>query len=273
MPKNGTIDIPHVTTTDHFIRKPVEKSDVKKVKEFLGLACINNSNPDSISTGNAFISYYEKFSSNPSYLDSALKYFKSDNKEDINKNFNELIRLYYLKNDFGKVIEYANAIPDKLNSFKSSVMNDDAWTAYRIGEAFNAKSDALNTLKYYRKATELAKYQLDFRNKLAGAELDNGLTEEAISNYRFILKENPEYASAYVSLGYALLLQNRDHATADSLYDKALSLDPDNIQAFMNKAAIRLMIGENLQAKKFLQEVLKRDKSNVLALRILKQIK
>ena len=31
MPKSGSIDIPHVTVHDHYIRKPLKKDEVKKI--------------------------------------------------------------------------------------------------------------------------------------------------------------------------------------------------------------------------------------------------
>ncbi len=48
MPHNGSIDIPHVAVTDHFIRKrPVEDSMQEKIAAFLGLRCFNNDRPGS----------------------------------------------------------------------------------------------------------------------------------------------------------------------------------------------------------------------------------
>jgi len=57
MLKNSTIDIPHVSVTDHFIRKPVPKNEVQKIKEFTRLACINNPNVSDLTKGIAFLNY------------------------------------------------------------------------------------------------------------------------------------------------------------------------------------------------------------------------
>src|SRR6266576_2723961 len=37
MPQNKTTDIPHVITTDHFIRKPLKEEEVKDIREFIGI--------------------------------------------------------------------------------------------------------------------------------------------------------------------------------------------------------------------------------------------
>ena len=273
MPKNGSIDIPHVTTTDHWIRIPLKQKEIQKIKEFAGLVCINNSAAGNKSKGIAFLSYYEKFTANPAFLDSAKKYINDDNKDSIKTNFKTLIRWAFLKSNNLQVIRYVNNFSDALNSLKTiSLTNDDAWTAYRIGESFNAENDNSNAILYFQKSIDLAPYQLDFRNKLAGAQQDAGLFAEARKNYEFILSENPEYASAYVSLGFLILTSERDVLKAGRMYDKALALDPDNLQAFFNKAGIMLYLGKKKEAAVFLNEVLKRDKSNLKAKQLLKKL-
>jgi len=273
MPKNGTIDIPHVTTTDHRISVPLKVKEVKKIKEFAGLACINNPNSGIHSMGSAFLSYYEKFSPNPAYLDSAKKYINDSKKDSIESNFKNLIRWAFLKNDFNLVINYVNQYKDANGRLTTrSFSNDDAWTAYRIGESYGTTGDNKNAILFYQKSVELAPYQLDFRNKLAGALLDENRIEEARSNYEFIIRENPKYASAYVSLGYLIFANDNNVDKAERMYDIALSLDPDNIQAFFNKAGIRLFLGNRKEAISYLKEVLKRDKKNERASIILKQL-
>ena len=138
MPKNGTIDIPHVTTTDHFIRKPLSSREVKKVKEFVTLVCINNPAADRVSRGLAFLNYFEKFEPGAEFLlDSAAKYFPDGSDELISKNFSGLIRLAYLRNNPGLIMGYAERVHDVFSLIgKKSYSNDDAWTSYRIGEAY-----------------------------------------------------------------------------------------------------------------------------------------
>jgi Flp pilus assembly protein TadD len=263
MPKNNSIDIPHVSVTDHWIRTPMKKHEVDNIKEFAGLACINNPAAGDKSLGKAYLSYFEKFSSNPAYLDSAKKYISDDNLDSIKSNFQSLIRWAFLNKNYKKVIEYSNLNQGFLKKKnKISVMNEDAWTYYRIGESYYAEGDIYNSISYFKKATECAPLQLDFRNKFAGALLDGGSIEEARKNYEFIIEENPKYTSAYISLGYLILTVDKDPLLAEKLYDKALSLDPDNLQALLNKAGVKLLQDKKKDAIWYLKEVLKRDAQN-----------
>ena len=273
MPANSTIDIPHVSTTDHWIRVPVEQKEIEKIKEFATLVCINNPVADNKSKGIAFLSYFEKFSSNPAFLDSAKVYFNDSSNDSIIHNFKFLVRWAFLKNDFGQVIEYTNKNSGALNNLKAkSFSNEDAWTAYRIGESFSDFGDYKKSIIFLQKAVDLAPFQLDFRNKLAGVQDDLGFTGEARKNYEFILRENPKYVSAYINLGYLILTVEKNVDKADSLYNKALALDPDNLQAFFNKAGIGFYKGNKSEASKYLKEILKRDKNNEKAKLLLKQV-
>jgi cytochrome c-type biogenesis protein CcmH/NrfG len=56
------------------------------------------------------------------------------------------------------------------------------------------------------------------------------------------------------------------------MYDKALALDPDNIQALLNKAAVLLIAGKNADALKYVQQVKRLDKTNPQALSILRNM-
>ena len=129
MPKNNTIDIPHVTTTDHFIRRPIKSSYKREVKEFLTLACINNSGADRRSKGIAFLNYYEKFVQNRSYLDSAEKLLAPNSDLDFLNGYDALVRLKFLKEDYRGVLELKNrhaALHGE--GERASTSMDRAWT-------------------------------------------------------------------------------------------------------------------------------------------------
>jgi tetratricopeptide (TPR) repeat protein len=261
MPRNNTIDIPHVTTTDHFIRKPVKKEEVKKIKEFVTLACINNPQADRISRGIAFLNYFEKFESGATYLlDSAKKYLPDSDTLEVRANFMYLIRLEYLRNNVSQVVHYTEILPGVISTLsKKSFSNDDAWTSYRIGESYMSVGNVETALTYFQNAATLAPYQLDFRSKLSKSQFEMGRVEDARKNLQLIIDENPDYASAYVSLGYIVLSVDHDVQRADQLYDKALSLDPDNEQAMFNKAASLMYLNRNKESRLLLQKLLKRN--------------
>ena len=255
MPRNSTLDIPHVSVTDHFIRKPLKHEEVKEIKEFVTLACINNPSPDPVSRGEAFLNYFEKFEPGKDYLlDSGANYFSSGTEAEIKKNFKYLVRLAYLKRDYREVIKYTEGLNDAnaiLNN--KSYSNVDAWTSYRIGESYFALGKKENAVTYFQHATDLAPFHLDFRNRLGQSLSLLNRHEEARKNFEFIIRENPRFASAYVSLGFLVLSVDRDPLRADSLYDKALSLDPDNEQTIINKAGSLLYLDRKEEAKKMLR--------------------
>lgn len=261
MPKNGTIDIPHVTTTDHYIRRPVKAEDVKKIKEFVTLACITNPAADRVSRGVAFLNYFEKFEPNSFYLlDSARKYFPDGSDEEIKANFKNLLRLAYLKNDPGLVMQYAERVHDVFSMLsKKSFSNEDAWTSYRIGESYVAGENKDRAINYFQNAVDLAPFNPDFRNKLAQSQFEMGRHEDARKNLEFIIKENPRYASAYVSLGYLILSVDHDFKRADSFYDVALSLDPENEQAMYNKAGTLMYLERKQEGINLLKRLLKKN--------------
>lgn len=267
MPKSGSIDIPHVTITDHFIRKPVKKVDVAGVKKFIGLFAINEKNPDAKIKAQAYINQYEKFDKNPAYLDSAKKYLDEDAFIDLEA----LVRLYFLKNDFSKIISLvskysqADLLDDML--IHKSLMNDEAWTCYRIGEAYTNLGKVNDAFLFYKNATELAPYDLDFQNKLAGNLFAQNKTKEAQKIYKKIISENPNYASAWSNLGF-IYLQSGNANKAREYYDKALGLDPDYEQALLNKAGLFLYEKKNSEALAIAKRIIKKNPKNEQALAI-----
>jgi hypothetical protein len=71
MPNSGSIDIPHVTVHDHYIRKPLNNKEKQGLKEFIGLYAINEKNPSTIVKAKAYLNQYEKFELKTTYLDSS----------------------------------------------------------------------------------------------------------------------------------------------------------------------------------------------------------
>ncbi|MEO5571770.1 MAG: tetratricopeptide repeat protein [Bacteroidia bacterium] len=273
MVKSGATDIPHVRVTDHFIRVLMKDSDVDKVKKFVGIACINNPNPSEETKGKAFIAYFEKFNFDASVLDSALKYFPGDSKEDIRKNFSSLIQIYFLKKDYSKITYYTSAVADALSFLnKKSFSNSDAWTSYRIGEAYYNLNQPENALHYYRRSGELAPYELDFQNKYGTALMQTGNAEEAKKVFEFIISEYPKYPAAFSNLGYIYLTTTGNTSKAKEFYDSAIALNPDYSQAWYNIAGWYAYQKNFSEAKRILNAVLKKNPSDEKAKQILNSL-
>lgn len=276
MPNSGSIDIPHVTVHDHYIRKPLSKQEKQGIKEFIGLYAINEKNPAPIIKARAYLNQYEKFEHQNDYLDSAAFYLKDKTDHELRANFEPLVQLYFTKNNFGQIVTYTNRLTDdyvlKTKLVTTSYSNDNAWTCYRIGEALYKIGNVPRSILYFKKSVELAPFVLDFRNKYASALASNKQLPEAASQYQEILKEHPKHVSALTNLGYVRLAQG-NLAEAENLYARALKLDPDYEPLLMNLAGLHAYKKEFTEAGKYLSRIIALNPNNEQAKQILTQIR
>lgn len=229
MPHNGSIDIPHVAVTDHYIRRrPVADSMQKKITAFLGLKCYNNDAPDAITKARGYMEFYERYAKSAGLLDSAMHYLDAQRAVETGKKQNrDYIRLYYLLNDFEKLVGAARQLrPEKLS---------DAWTAYRVGEAYFQRQQPDSALVWYKRATELWKFSLDFQNKYGICLLALNRIPEATAVFQFVLQENPNHVSANTNLGY-IYMQQGNSTMAHEYMMRANQADPDYEQNLLNMA-------------------------------------
>jgi tetratricopeptide (TPR) repeat protein len=278
MPLSGSIDIPHVTVHDHYIRKPITQKEKNKIKTFVGLFSINEKNPDELTKANAYIQQYEKFEQNKMFLDSAKKYLKDKDEADIKKNIYALVKLNFMKQNFEKVIFYINKLGDKHcyeKVFKTrSYDNKDAWASYQIGESYlysNSKNSFNSALKWLAKAVQLAPYNLDFKVKYGAALAQGNLLDPAIQQFEMVINENPKIISAYANLGYVKLMQGKN-VEAINLYESGLKLDPDYEPLLLNLAGYYAYVKNYKEAKIYLQRVLKLNPENKQAKQAFKQL-
>lgn len=273
MPLSGSTDIPHVTVHDHYIRKPVTKKEKEKIKTFIGLYSVNEKNPDDLTRARAYIDQYEKFDQNPVYLDSAYTLLK--NIANIKRTATTLIQLYFIKHSFSQILALVNTLGEKkcFDSLfvKSSYSNTHAWAAYRIADAYYNTNNVKQSLRWFRKAVDLAPYNLDFRNKLGSASAASNDLNAATREFEFILKENPKQVSAYSNLGYIKLMQGMQ-AEALRLYTLGEKLDPDNEALLLNLASYYFYIKDRVGAKKYLDRIVAKYPDNKKALMAMKQL-
>lgn len=273
MPLSGSTDIPHVTVHDHYIRKPVTKKEKEKIKTFIGLYSVNEKNPDNLTRARAYVDQYEKFDQNPVYLDSAYLLLKNNSHTKLTAA--TLIQLYFIKHSFSQIVSLVNTLGEK-NCFdslfvKPSYSNTHAWAAYRIAEAYYNTNNLKQSLRWYKKAVELAPYNLDFRNKLGSTYAAFNDLNAAIREFEFILKENPKQVSAYSNLGYIRLMQGMQ-VEALRLYTLGEKLDPDNESLLLNLAAYYFYIKDRIGAKKYLDRIVAKYPDNKKALMAMKQL-
>ena len=262
MPKGKTIDIPHVITTDHYIRIPVKEEDKKKIKRFITLYDVNNPNPTPETRGMAFIQQYAHFQSDDTLLlDSARSYFSDNTSADVKRNFTPLIDIYFYKQNYRQLLSYVGIMQPKyvLDSMLTHIdyNNTDAWTAYHIGEAFYQLGNPRGAEAFYNKAVKLAPYVLEFENKLGASLIALNKYDEAEKTYNFILSQDPEFVSALTNKGF-IALKRGNADKAKEFYAKALALNPDDKQAMLNMAGWYVYKGDNQTAEQILETALKK---------------
>jgi lipoprotein NlpI len=276
MPKSGSIDIPHVTVHDHFIRKPVPPIEAKvdDLKKFLGLVAVNNPNPTMRSRIRAYLQQFEKFAGAPYMLDSAETLLKKTGQP--GTYFHEWVHLWYLLESYDQIAQFAQQFG--LNELltqrltKKSMDNAHAWSAYRIGEALQFSGKYEFAYRFYQKSTDLAPYQLEFFNKLGTAAIALEDFTSARKALEFAANENPLYAEAHANLGYLNLLEG-EFEGAEQHLKKAIQLRPDYEKALGNLGMLYLHLNKKQQARKILEKLVALNPSNFEAQKALEMSK
>jgi lipoprotein NlpI len=255
MPHNGSIDIPHVAVTDHYIRKrPMSDTLEKKITAFLGLKCFNNDSVDAITTARAYMEFFERYNPNNGLIDSALFYLgKQRDVETTQKQNRDYVRAYFLLNDYNKVAQYAQLLQPKDMG--------DAWACYRIGEAYYQLQQVEKAVPWYKRATDILPYSLDFQTKYGTSLLATGNLAEAQKVFNFVVNENPNYQVASNNLGFIYMQQGNSTMSYDYLR-KAHATDPDHEQTLINMAVWYHNNGNNDLAQRNLKHLLKKHPDN-----------
>jgi len=273
MPLSGSVDIPHVSVHDHYIRKPVTREEKNRIKTFVGLYAINEKNPDPLTRARAYINQYDKFDQNPCYLDSAARLLKQEG--DLQKNIFALLQLSFIKQDYAGILSMVHRLGEnkcfEQLFIKQSYDNQHAWACYQVGESYFVTGKQVEAIRWYKKSVTLAPYNLDFRNKLGSALAASQNLNGAAEQFIFIIGENPRYLQAYTNLGYIRLVQGAPQETI-KLYTIALKLDPDNEALLLNLAGYYAFMNDRSSAKKYLNQIIKKNPANQKAMAALKQI-
>lgn len=272
MPSSTSIDIPHVTVHDHKIRipEPPENTEVDRIRKFAGLYAVNSSNPDYRTRARGFLQQYEKFTQDPQFLDSARLYI-----ERAGYPLYEEVNWYFLKENPKGLTERIQdlGVSNVLKRLKTKdFTNDDAWTAYRIGQSFDNLNDASKAVIFYERAVELAPFELDFRNKYANSLLDLDRRTEGLQQMEFVFQEYPYYAENLNNLGY-FYAQEGSLEKAREMYNRVVSLHPDYTPGLMNRAGLALYEERWNDAEIDLLQVLAVDPNHKKAKEVLAQLK
>jgi tetratricopeptide (TPR) repeat protein len=271
MPRSGSIDIPHITITDHNISKATAKraggremsnEDKNEVARFLGLECLTKESPSPLEKAKGYLALYDKFMKEAHVLDSAAYYLgqsKASEEEQLSTKMHYLFAAEY----YDEIARAANKLDP--NSIA------DGWTAYRIGEAFYRRQQLQQAKAFFERATALRKYNLEFQEKLGVTYARLGQLTPAKEVFNFVLSENPDRPLVYANLGYMSAAEGKMDR-AHYYYDKALKLDPDYETALMNKAALFMHQQEMMKAIELLQHLVEKHPDNLKAKQVLETL-
>lgn len=267
MPKSGSIDIPHVSVTDHWIRKnpkkarnkPKDFDELADAQRFIGLFSYNNPNPDAYTKAKAYLSFYEKFSERKMFLDSAAQYFSSINNQQ---------QLLSLKIHHDYLLSNWNQIVDRTALIDWDKIYDKIWTAYRVGEAHFNLGNFSAALSHFEIALKDKSLNLDFLNKKGAALFQLKRYEEAFKVFLKIVDEQPAYKEAHANLGWIYLMR-KNYILSEQHLIKAINLDPDYERARLNLIYLYLSKQNYSDAKKELNYALEVNPNNPEILNLL----
>jgi len=283
MPRSGSVDIPHVTITDHKVSIPGRAAAGQG--QFNGLECLTDSDPEPLTMARGYLRFFEAFSTDPAMLDSANRYLdlaaktmsrasasresaakgspSANSGSNANHNASLLQRTrlhaFYLQKDY--------AAGAALTAGVDPVAWSDAWSCYRAGECLTALGNTEQAERWLARAVELLPKHPNFRLKYANALASLGQSEAAIREYKLVLQQDPLAVQAWSNLGF-LTLQGGKGGVAEQQLRQAARLDPDYVPARLHLAQWYRASGRELESNVVLRQLLKRHGSDpaVLAL-------
>lgn len=256
MPTSGSIDIPHVRITDHYIRIPgaaplLSHEARTKTQNVVRIASLLDETPSFRDKADGYLTYYSEMTNNPVMLDSAAMYLEKARRKFSDKVLApSLVRLWFWQKNYAAIRKLAA-------SFKEGEL-DDAWTFYRIGEAFLSAGQTRPAVQYFEGAVKREPQQLRFLNKLGTAYSRNGKIEKALATFDRILQANPKFDDAYNNRGFVRVMK-RDFAGAEADFKAALQLNPDAVLALANLASLYFNTNRQAESRPLVQRLLEID--------------
>lgn len=255
MPPSGSIDIPHVNITDHYISRnnikqlegdSLSEEKIEEIAGFLGLQSLVVKNPAPLEMARGYLALWDKFMGIPAILDSA-NYYLQRSTASAQEKFPTLAHYYFNKKEYQLLRSIAPPAKELT----------DAWSAYRVGEAAYQAKNLSQALAYYQQATSLQPYNLDFQEKYGGIQAQLKQLTAAEKTFRFVLREQPQRKVALANLG--LVLAQRGKVTeALKHYNQALQLDPDYKAALLNKISLLVQLKRTPEAQSSIQQLVKK---------------
>ncbi len=251
MPKNGSSDIPHVSVTDHYIRKKPTPNNGSTNNTFKGLRCINNQEVADIAAAVAYLNSYEKDNNKNHTMDSATYYIdKSKASPTTISEFK--IRQLYISQKYVELVNYIQS---------NKTQSTDAWTNYRVGVAYFEKGDISSSMMWFENAVKYAPKNLEFQQKLGIVYIALNNMQKGKEILEKLVLVNPAMPIAWYNLAMVAGKEN-NIALAESHLLKCVFYDPNHIQALVNLANIAEKNNDKINLKIYILRLRKLEPNN-----------
>jgi len=262
MPLSYASDIPHVQIHDHRIQIPGTASSGDTTHTFLRLECTTNDHPDALLMAKGYLTAYDGWARRSYLLDSAHAFLLKAGMDSL-RNKQAWIWYHYLRKSYGEIRALCNSIPPE--AWK------DAYTSYRIGDAFFRAQQYSVAETYYRQAVKALPGKLEFSNQLGYDLALQNKTAAANQLFEQLLHDDPSFAAPYANLGLLSLgLNEADKAV--SYFQSALALDPDQEVSLFYLATIYARQKKLLPARTLLLHLLELNPAHEPAKQLLQQL-
>ena len=272
----GTTDIPHVTFTDHWIRRRLPT-----VRVAPDAAVLRSPQDGLLWEMVRMLDAGETATADPAHaaLEEALAYYEVwetlQRRPEHAAQVRRLVRAALAGGAaspqgyaaLGRVL-MADSLAAAETVFRqgSTAFPNDARLAYWLGATLRRQGRPQEALGAFQAALARQPLLLDARLGLADAQQDAGRAAEAESSYRTLLAADPtRYPGGWNNLGLMLLSGGRA-AEAVAPLRRAVALDPLLVEALVNLGGAQLQQGDLAGADQTLRRALRFQPTNVSAL-------
>ncbi|MEM1095866.1 MAG: tetratricopeptide repeat protein [Bacteroidota bacterium] len=246
--ESGTSDIPHVTFTDHWIRRtlpePRRPEDIARMRTrttpFELVQVVNDGTAPSqaeadVEAAIAYFKYYDTTHRLPDYLPRVIDGVQRGLAADADRVEGRIVlgRAFL---EQGNAQAAVQAFADGVAAFP-----DAARLHYWHGRALYDAGRLNEALAPLKQALDLQPKFVEAALTLAEALQRLGRANEAIAFYEYVIAEDPiHHPKAWNDLGF-IYLNRQALDQARTHLDRAIALDPDLAVALVNRGAIALM--------------------------------
>ncbi len=158
-----------------------------------------------------------------------------------------LAKAYYIK---GSIYRESGDTAKAISSLETAVEQDNQYVDafYDLGIMYAARKNPI-AFDYYNNALKINANNMDALYARAKLLQDLGKIEEAITEYKNIIKKNPQCEICYYNLGAVYLTIKKDNKLALEQFTKAIEIKPDYIEAYFARAYTYTGLKDKVSAK------------------------